>query len=232
MRILVIGGSGLVGSMIAPYLAQQHSLTIFDLQPPADPALPYIQGDITDFESLAAAMQGQAGLVYMAMGSLDWQTIPGINSAYDINVKGLHLALKAAQEAGLEQAVYTSSMSVYADLDGRKFADETVPPDARHLYGFTKYLGEQVCRNAAQNWNMHINALRLCFPTPDADFAQVEAGKRPLATAASDVARAISAALRCRGRFQTFMISGDFAQTVLNMSKAKLLLGWQPQARY
>jgi len=140
--------------------------------------------------------------------------------------------LHAAQAAGIRQAVYTSSMSVYEDLAGRRFADELAAPDARHLYGFTKYLGEQVCQNAVGNWGLHVNALRLCFPTPDADFSAVAPERRLLATAASDVAAAIAAALEFQGRFQTFMISGDFAHTMVNMSKARLLLGWQPQARY
>ena len=229
MRVLVIGGSGLVGSMITPYLALEHDLTIFDLKPPSDPAPAYIRGDLTRYDQLAAAIAKQDALVYMAMGSLDWQTVYGINTAFDVNVKGLHLALKAAQEASITQAVYTSSMSVYADLAGRKFADETATPDARHLYGFTKSLGEQVCLNAVRNWDMHINVLRLCFPTPDVHMQEVEPEKRILATAASDVARAVSAALSFRGRYQTFMISGDFRGTMLNMSKAKLLLGWQPK---
>lgn len=231
MRVLVIGGSGTVGSMITPYLGADHDLTIFDLQPPSDPSFAYVKGDITRYEDLSGAMAGQAALVYMAMGSLDWQSIQGINTAFDINVKGLHLALKAAHEAGIRQAVYTSSMSVYRDLSGRKFADETVPADANDLYGFTKSLGEQVCLNAVRNWEMHINVLRLCFPTPDGLFHQVEADQRLLATAASDVAGAISAALCFRGRYQTFMISGDSQQSMLNMSKAKMLLGWQPKQR-
>lgn len=228
MRVLVIGGSGLVGSMITPYLKQTHQITIFDLQAPSDTDLDYIQGDITNFDDLASAVKGKEALVYMAMGSLEWDTIHGINTAYDINIKGLHLALKAAHEAGITQAVYTSSMSVYADLMTRVFPDETVPVDAHDLYGFTKRLGEEVCLNAVRNWNMNINALRLCFPTPDDEMETVEEEKRLLATSASDVARAISAGLEYEGRFQTFMISGDVENKQLNMTKAKLILGWTP----
>ena len=76
MRVLVIGGSGLVGSMTMPYLAAENDLTIFDLQPPSAPATAYIQGDLTRYEQLAAAMRragraglyghGQPGLAYAA----------------------------------------------------------------------------------------------------------------------------------------------------------------------
>ncbi len=231
MKILVIGGSGLVGSMITPYLKQEHDITVFDLQAPSDPELSYHQGNITKFDDLASAMTGMEGLVYMAMGSLEWDTIRGIETAYDINIKGIHLALKAAHEAGVKQAVYTSSMSVYSNLMGRTFPDETMPTDAHDLYGFTKRMGEEVCINAVRNWGLHINALRLCFPTPDDDIHDVDEDKQLLATRASDVARAISAGLGLQARFQSFMISGDFEEKMLNMSKAKTMLNWQPTAR-
>lgn len=231
MKILVIGGSGLVGSMITPYLKQDHDITVFDLQAPSDPELSYHQGNITKFDDLANAMKGMEGLVYMAMGSLEWDTIRGIETAYDINIKGIHLALKAAHEAGVKQAVYTSSMSVYSSLMGRTFSDETMPTDAYDLYGFTKRMGEEVCINAVRNWGLHINALRLCFPTPDDDIHDVGEDKQLLATCASDVARAISAGLGLQARFQTFMISGDSEEKMLNMSKAKTMLNWQPTAR-
>lgn len=231
MRVLIIGGSGLVGSMITPYLKAEHDLIIFDLQPPSDASLHYIEGDITDFDDLARAAEGKDAVVYMAMGSLEWHTQHGIHTAFDINIKGLHLALKAAYEAGIAQAVYTSSMSVYSDLDKRYFPDESVPVDANDLYGFTKRLGEEVCLNAVRLWDMNINALRLCFPTPDDELDQVEPDKQLLATAASDVAKAISAALQYKARFQTFMISGDYENKQLNMTKAKLLLNWEPQPK-
>lgn len=231
MRVLLIGGSGTVGTMVSPYLAEDHQLRVFDLKPPLDESIEFFSGDLTRFEDLEKAVAGMDAIVYMAMGSLAWDTINGVNTAFDINIKCLFLALKAAHEAGITQAVYTSSMSVYADLDGRKFAEESMPTDASDLYGFTKRLGEDVCQNAVANWGMHVNALRLCFPTMDETFAEVEPNKRLIATAASDVANAIHSALLFHGRFQAFMISGDHENQMMNMSKAKSLLGWEPLAR-
>ena len=79
---------------------------------------------------------------------------------------------------------------------------------------------------------MHVNALRLRVPTANEEVDQVDPRRRQLATAASDVARAIDAALRFQGRFQAFMISGDYQQKMLNMSKANLLLNWQPRHKW
>jgi nucleoside-diphosphate-sugar epimerase len=233
MRVLVVGGSGLVGGLVLPQLARQHALRIFDLRPPIDPSWDYVAGDVADFDALARAAVGQEALLYMAMGDKDYETIASVTTNFDVNVKGVYLALYAAHQAGITHAVYTSSMSVYdGDLMTRFFPDEEITLDSSHLYGLTKRLGEEVCRNATRAWRMSINALRLCFPTPDAEWrAKTRPGVPTLATAASDVARALLAALDYRGGFQAFMISGDYQQKLMDMSKAKRLLGWEPQAR-
>ena len=103
--------------------------------------------------------------IYLAMGNLEWEEWSGIDSAYDVNIKGLHFLFRTAAKQGITQAVYCSSMSVYSDLRSRYFPDEEIPPDETELYGFTKWMGEQVCRNAWRRWGCHVNALRLCHPT-------------------------------------------------------------------
>ena len=233
MKTLIIGGSGIVGTLVAPLLAQTHTIRIFDLCPPEYGNVEYVPGDIREYADLARAVTGMDSLVYMAMGSLEWAEIHGVVSAFDVNVKGVHLALRAAHAAGLTQAVYTSTMSIYAgDLMQRTFADEGVTPDAVELYGFTKRLGEEVCQNAARLWGMNVNALRLCYPVADDRWlSETVAGRPTLATPASDVARAIAAALVFQGGFQAFMISGDYENKMLRMDKARRLLGWQPLVR-
>jgi hypothetical protein len=39
------------------------------------------------------------------------------------------------------------------------------------------------------------------------------------------------AALELQAGFQAFMISGDYEQKIMNMSKAKRFLNWEPLAR-
>jgi nucleoside-diphosphate-sugar epimerase len=232
MRVLVVGGSGYVGGLVLPALARQHGLRVFDRRPPSDPSWEYVEGSIGDLDALARAAEGVDALLYMAMGEKTYDTPSGIATNLDASVKGVYLALYAAHQAGAAHAVYTSSMSIYADLRRRYFADEEITPDASDLYGFTKRLGEEVCRNATRAWGMSVNALRLCFPTPDDEwYATARQGTPTLATTASDVGRALLAALAYRGGFQAFMISGDYEHRIMDMSKARRLLGWAPQAR-
>jgi nucleoside-diphosphate-sugar epimerase len=233
MRVLAVGGSGYLGTLVLPILAQQHTLRILDLRAPADPSWEYIAGSVADFDALARAAEGMDVLLYMAMGEKEFASISSVTSNFDVSVKGVYLALYAASQAGIRHAVYTSSMSVYAgNLIDRFFPDEELTPDATHFYGLSKRFGEEVCRNATRTWGMSVNALRLCFPTPDEEWlATTRAGTPTLATAASDVAEALLAGLAYRAGFQAFMISGDYEQKLLNMAKARRLLGWEPQAR-
>jgi nucleoside-diphosphate-sugar epimerase len=235
MNVLVVGGSGYVGLLVLPYLAQRHTLRIFDRKPPQEGPWHYFEGDVNDPDALAQACQEMDALLYMAMGKFDLHSPEGIIAAYDVNVKGLHLALHAAHQAGISHAVYTSSMSVYYErqLKERYFPDEDVTPDARNIYGFTKRMGEEVCRFATRNWGMSVNALRLCYPRlRERWLAETRPGVPTLATDEEDVARALLAALDYKsGGFQAFMISGDYEGAITNLSKAKRLLGWEPLAR-
>lgn len=235
MRVLVIGGSGYVAGLTLPILAQQHILRIFDLRPLANPAWEHVVGDVGDPQALARAVEGMDALLYMAMGVDDLYSDEGVITAFDVNAKGLFLALRAAQQAGVSHAVFTSSMSIYDEpsLMARYFPDEEMTPDSRDVYGLTKRFGEEVCRYACRVWGMTINVLRLCFPQPaDRWLAETRPGVPTLATTGEDVARALLAALERRfGGFEAFMISGDYEQRIMNMAKAKRLLGWEPLAR-
>lgn len=234
MRVLVIGGSGYLGGLVLPFLAQRHALRVFDLRPPSDPDLEYVQGSVCDPVALADAALGMEAALYMAMGSPApmGNALRDVN-AFDVNVKGLHLALRAAHDAGIEHAVYTSSMSIYAGNGvGRIGTGEDTPPDANNVYGFTKRLGEEVCRNACRAWGMSVNALRLFRPmSEDKWLAEAGKGEPTPWTTAEDTARALLVALEYRAGFQAFTISGDYEQRLLSLAKAKRLLGWEPLAR-
>lgn len=234
MRVLIVGGSGYVAGLILPALTERHTVRIFDLKPPADPALDYHPGNVGDLAALTQAAEGMDALLYMAMGAFPWNTDEVFASSFDANVKGVYLALYAAHQAGIPHAVYTSSMSVYDGdlLIPDRFPSEDIPPDADHFYGFTKRLGEECCRLAVRQWGMSVNALRLCLPVSEEKWlAETRKGVPTIATTAPDVARAILAALDYRDGFQAFMISGDYEQTSMNMSKARCLLNWEPLAR-
>lgn len=238
VRVLVIGGSGYVGRLVVPALADRYAIRVLDPRPP-ETECDHVAADATDESALATAMTGVDAVLHGAMPVWQADEPTPAAAAYDVNVKSVHLTLQAAHAAGVRHAVHISSMSVYRDLLDRSIDDETVPTDATDLYGLTKRLGEQVCEAAAVEWGLSINVLRLTWPTPDDVWPAWGRTRPPMplrsgdgieieATAASDLARAIGAALEFRDGFQIFTISGDRSLRRWGIGKARRLLGWEP----
>ena len=250
MRLLVVGGCGLVGSMVLPQLAAGHEIRVLDLVEPRAlvPGVEYNTGDLHDVELVARLAEGVDSLVFMAMGPLrNWGSPASARAHLEVAVPGLHATITGVRRAGVAHLVYTSSMSVYRyplggaepppdepppddDRLGR-YPDETVPPDATDFYGLAKQLGEAVCRNAVVGHGMDAVCLRLCFPTAEEDWPrQGSAMHRTIATSARDVAAAIDAALARRGHgFDAYAISGDAQERTMSLAKAKRELGWAPR---
>src|SRR5205823_5597424 len=100
-NLLVVGGSGYVGNLVLPLMTDQFRITIFDQNPPPFNIQhsTFNSGDVTDPTALESAARGMDLLLYMAMG----RSIADPISSYDVNVKGLHLAMEAAVKAGIKR---------------------------------------------------------------------------------------------------------------------------------
>lgn len=237
MRVLVVGGSGYVGGLVLPVLTGRHAVRVLDPRPPPE-EVEYHAGSATDYATLRAAVDGMDAVVHCAMGGTARKAGGTAAAAFDVNVKSVHLTLLAAHDAGVPHAVHISSLSVYRDVTARRL-DGTEPPDATDLYGLTKRLGEEVCRAAATQLGLSVNVLRLAWPTPDDLWPAWGRRRRPEhryaadgslieATAATDLAAALLAALDHRDGYQLFTITGDRSARLWSTARARDVLGWAP----
>jgi nucleoside-diphosphate-sugar epimerase len=237
-QLLVIGGSGYVGRLVLPSLAERFSLRLFDRNAPDFPVTPSREkqaihlGDVTDPAALEQAAAGAELLLYMAMGRVGQYGINDICTSYDVNAKGVHLAMDAAARAGVKRAVYTSSLSVYdgSDLLSGEFDSEEVPPEPQTIYGHTKWLGEQACRFVSRMQGLPIAALRLYHPVSQEKWLERhDPTKVDAHTSAPDLARALIAALNWEHEgFEVIHVTGDTSGRAYRHEKAKRLLGWEP----
>ncbi|MDP9353527.1 MAG: hypothetical protein M3P51_18560, partial [Chloroflexota bacterium] len=112
--------------------------------------------------------------------------------------------------------------------------DYDIPADApprpgRHLYGHSKYLGQEICKVFADYYRLEIPALLF------AEFIAPETGQpRPLypfAVSWRDAARAIRSALQVPTvpePFEILHINADLPHGRYTNRKAKEVLGWRP----
>ena len=182
MKILLVGGSGMVGTFITPYLVQHHEVRVMDVRPPEHAGLvEYVEGSISNPDDLARALDGMDSFVNMVMrnpggANETEQTVEDIVNNYEVNTVGLHLLLWTAQAKGIKSGVHISTRSVHYQRRGsdgrvaRYQAEETMALDAGTIYGFTKGLGERICQYFAEHFGMRIIALRITGPRTRAAF--------------------------------------------------------------
>ena len=250
MKVLLVGGSGMVGTFVTPYLAKHHSLRVLDVVPPKHADLvEYVQGSIDDPDAVARALDGMDSFVTMVMRNAGGaneteQTPESILNNYQVNTVGLHLFLWTAQSRGITRGVHVSTRSVHFQRrtqDGRIVryeSEETSALDAASIYGFTKGIGERVCQYFCSNFGMRIIALRITGPRTREQY--IAERKNPIhkglyVTDEEDLARAYLAGIEAvktgHGRFDAVFIAGDEKEETHNLSKARTLLGWMPESQ-
>ena len=67
MKILLVGGAGMVGTFISPYISKYHEIKILDLNEPKVSQCEFIQGSVTDEKALTKALDGTDCFINLTM---------------------------------------------------------------------------------------------------------------------------------------------------------------------
>ncbi len=230
-KVLFVGGSGKLGSLALPILSKQYEATVFDIREPKPEAgATWIEGSVTDGAALREAASGKDALVYMAMVPAD--ILQDVPLSYDINLKGLHLALDAAHQAGVNRVIFFSTGIVF-DRTPYPVSD-TMRPNPSGVYGMTKWLGEQVCEWYCSVHPMTVLAFRVWWPESRELWEKwhLERAGKPggaLVTWSDDLARAVAAGIEADAvGYHPILITGDYDERDADMSAARRVLGWRP----
>ncbi|MDA2932767.1 NAD(P)-dependent oxidoreductase [Acidobacteria bacterium AH-259-D05] len=118
MKVLVIGGSGFIGSHVADALSdEKHSVTVFDIQPSRHlrEEQQFILGDALDREQVATAVDGfDAVYNFAGIPHLDVGLTHPIETV-EQNILGTVITLEASRQAGVKRYVYASTIYVYSE---------------------------------------------------------------------------------------------------------------------
>ncbi|MBI5958323.1 MAG: SDR family NAD(P)-dependent oxidoreductase [Chloroflexi bacterium] len=146
---LVTGGTGFVGSHIARALAEKGyqvrilRRTTSRLDAVANIDCEHMIGDVNDYESLLAAMDGIDWVFHVAAIADYWRSDPA--HIYHVNVDGTHEVLRAAKAKGVKRVIFTSSAASMGYADRLHPVNENVRFNwDQHLtpYGHSKFLAE------------------------------------------------------------------------------------------
>ena len=161
-RVLVTGGSGVIGSVLRRELPRQGwRVRSLDLVPPtdahADADADLLVGDVLDRGLLDAAMADVDAVVHLA-------AIPD-EAPFEVilasHVQGTYEVLDAARRAGVRRLVYASSNHAVGFTPRAPLVGVGVRPRPDTFYGVGKVAGEALCSLYADRYGLQVAALRI-----------------------------------------------------------------------
>jgi dihydroflavonol-4-reductase len=181
-----------------------------------------IRADLADVASLKSALAGCEAVFHAAANTSMWRPQAAVQTA--VNVQGTENLLSAAESAGVQAFMHTSSVSAFSHLIGDNLLDESVTQRGAASwinYERTKCLGEQAVRRSGMPWIV-FNPSHILGPGDDHNWARLIMlvdreklpGIPPGSGSFADVREIASAQVRAwqRRRFgETYLLGGEHA---------------------
>ncbi|MCH8022167.1 MAG: NAD(P)-dependent oxidoreductase [Thaumarchaeota archaeon] len=169
MTVLILGGSGFVGSHVALMLAQRGETSIlFDLSDPPNTItsanqtlrskIKFARGDVADLGAiLKAAKDNQVtGIINSA------RLLTGVRECFRANVDGALNTMEVARGLDLKKIVFVSTSAVYrSTVDSSPNTEDTPRHGGAGVYGGTKYMGELMIELYSQQYGLNGLIIRL-----------------------------------------------------------------------
>jgi UDP-glucose 4-epimerase len=167
MRVLVTGGAGYIGSVVAEaLLARGHGVVVYDNlarghRDAVPDDAPLVVADVLDAATLGAELREHRidGVVHLAGLSLVGESVTNPDRYYHVNVLGGLTLLDAMRAAGVGLLVFSSSAAVYGE-PSKQPIEEDDPPAPTNPYGETKLALERAIAWYGRAFNLRGVSLR------------------------------------------------------------------------
>jgi len=171
MRVLVTGGGGNLGRVLAPALEETgHEPVLMDyrhLETPHEA----VRGDLRDRSDVLQALREADVVVHAA-------ALHGVHlekytadDFWDLNVVGTRNIYEAARECGIEKVLLCSTMGVYGDgvrkAGNPPVVTEDLPLEPSDVYGLSKSLCEEMAAFYERRHGVRTIAYRLGMFVPE-----------------------------------------------------------------
>ncbi|MCX6033070.1 MAG: NAD(P)-dependent oxidoreductase [Chloroflexi bacterium] len=158
-RILITGGCGRIGLLLARGLADRYDFTLLDRRPPpSDLSLPFVRADIAQLDTIRSHFQGHDSVVHLAA---DPRPHAPWDSLLANNIIGVRNVLEAACEAGCRRVILASSLHAVLGYAPRVVVRADMPPSPADLYGASKAWAETLGSYYAHQWGLSVLCVRI-----------------------------------------------------------------------
>lgn len=164
MRVLVTGGAGYVGSVVAAeLLAAGHEVTVLDdLSTGHADAVPagadFVHTSITEADPVLAG-GGFEAVLHFAAKSLVTESVAAPQLYWDNNVGGSLALLESMRRHGVSRIVFSSTAATYGEPDSVPIL-ETAPARPTNPYGATKLAVDNMLTSYANAYGFAAASLR------------------------------------------------------------------------
>jgi nucleoside-diphosphate-sugar epimerase len=166
-RVLVVGGAGYIGSLLAERLLEKgHRVRVLDTllygdeplrQVRQHPEFELIVGDCRNIQDVVKAVKGVDSIIHLAAIVGDPACNQDQESALETNYAATRMLIEIAKGHGISRFLFASSCSVYGATDEE--VDESAAVKPVSLYGQTKVDSERALL-AARTDTFHPTILR------------------------------------------------------------------------
>jgi UDP-glucose 4-epimerase len=202
-KVLVTGASGRFAEYVVKSLRDDYELVLFSRSPlPEDRAdLPWVQGDLNDFEACRRAVEGID--VIQHLGAVPWPSdnpaararvaergreLPPFDATMRTNIMGTYYLMRAAVEAGVQTVVMAGSNCAFGHCSRLSCTpypvrylplDEEHPSDVQGSYDYSKWAGEELLASFTRAWSIRTYVTRPAQIYPPDDLKRLAEEIRP-----------------------------------------------------
>lgn len=166
MKLLVTGGAGYIGSIVAKQLLDAgHDVTVLDnLERGHRAAVPsgaaFVEADLLNRDAVATAVTAQyAGVLHFAALALVSESVSHPERYYRANVGGTLNLLEAMDAAGVRRLVFSSTAAVYGEPDEVPIPETAVTRPV-NAYGASKLAVDLLIRDFCRAHGLGAVSLR------------------------------------------------------------------------
>ena len=165
VKLLVTGGSGLVGRYVVEELSREHAVNVIDLKAPERKSISFVEADVLDLPKLKQIVRGYDAVVHLA--GIPHPLEEPAEKVFRVNTLGTFNVLEACVSGGVGTLVFMSSESTLGfAFSTTRLIPAYFPIDEDHRlrpqdpYGLSKVASELLCRGYSERIGIKTICLR------------------------------------------------------------------------